>query len=158
METIGKTSIEPNIIQKIEVDVDGKTVSVYGVHLSYEMKEIRDKQREQLLDLLNNEENEYYVVVGDFNSDYADEEMAAFLDDEKFNIANGADGEWVVTWPAFPEEGEQTYSLDNIVTSKNIEITNINYEKTEYSDHCTPIILCCMRILSCSKHFYRDES
>lgn len=144
LEKNGKISIEPNVIQKIEVDVGGKTVSLYGVHLSYEMKEIRDKQREQLLEMLENEKNVYYVVVGDFNSESADEEMKDFLNDEKFNIANGKDGKWVVTWPAYPEEGEETYFLDNIVTSKNIEITNVNYEKTEYSDHimmCADLIL-----------------
>ena len=29
----------------------------------------------------------------------------------------------------------KTYSIDNIITSSNIEITNVNYVKTDLSDH-----------------------
>lgn len=135
LASIGKTSIEPNIIQKTVVEKDGKKVSVYGVHLSYEMEAIRAKQREQLLQLIEEDENDYFVIVGDFNADQGTCEMNDFVTNEKFNLANGADGVWHDTFPIGDDENMKTYSIDNIITSSNIEITNVNYVKTDLSDH-----------------------
>lgn len=135
LKEIGKTSIEPNIIQKIEIEKDGKLVSVYGVHLSYEMEEIRIKQREQLLQMLEEDTNEYFIVVGDFNADQGTCELNDFVTNDKFNLANGNDGVWHDTFPIGDDENMKTYSIDNIITSSNIEITNVHYEDTELSDH-----------------------
>lgn len=136
LEKIGKTSIEPNIIQKIVIEKDGKKVSIYGVHLSYEMEEIRTKQREQLLELLENDENEYQVIVGDFNADQGTSEFNDFILSEKYNLANGADGIWHDTYPINEESvSARTNSIDNIITTKNIEIKHVQYEKTELTDH-----------------------
>ena len=135
LEAIGKTSIEPNIIQKIVVEKDGKKVSVYGVHLSYESVEIRDKQREQLIEMLDNDENDYFVVVGDFNADQGTSELNEFVTSDKYNLANGADGVWHDTFPIGDDENMKTYAIDNIITSSNIEIENVTYEKTDLSDH-----------------------
>ena len=131
----GKRDIEPNIIQKIVVDVNGKKLSIYGVHLSYELIDIRDKQREQLKQILELDENEYQVIVGDFNNDTSVNEMAYFR--ENFNLANGKDGVWKDTfhYKEDPEETMNVYSIDNIVATKNIEIINVNYEETNLSDH-----------------------
>ena len=49
--------------------------------------------------------------------------------------ANGADGVWHDTFPIGDDENMKTYSIDNIITSSNIEITNVNYVKTDLSDH-----------------------
>lgn len=133
LEAEGKRGIEPNIIQKIVIEFEGKRVSVYGVHLSYELVEVRDKQREQLAEILNADENEYQIVVGDFNSDQGTCEMNYFV--ENYNVANGKDGIWHDTFPIGDDPVMKTYSIDNIVTTKNIEIKNVVYEKTDLTDH-----------------------
>lgn len=129
----GKRGIEPNIIQKIVIEYEGKKVSIYGVHLSYELVEVRDKQREQLAEILKEDTNEYQIVVGDFNSDQGTCEMNYFV--ENYNLANGKDGVWHDTFPIGDDPVMKTYSIDNIVTTKNIEIRNVVYEKTDLTDH-----------------------
>lgn len=129
----GKCGIEPNVIQKIIIEVNGKKVSVYGVHLSYEMVIIREKQREQLAQLLKDDKNKYQVVIGDFNSDQGTAEMNYFV--ENYNLANGKDGIWHDTFPVGESTEMLSYAIDNIVTTKNIKISNVHYEKTDLSDH-----------------------
>ena len=129
----GKCGIEPNVIQKIIIEVNGKKVSVYGVHFSYEMVIIREKQREQLAQLLKDDKNKYQVVIGDFNSDQGTAEMNYFV--ENYNLANGKDGIWHDTFPVGESTEMLSYAIDNIVTTKNIKISNVHYEKTDLSDH-----------------------
>ena len=133
LDKLGKYGVEPNIIQKIVIEKDGKKVSIYGVHLSYENVEIRTKQHEQLLEMLDKDANEYKVIVGDFNNDQGHSELNKLR--AKYNFTNGKDGVWTETFPWEGDEVSKCWSIDNIVTTKNIEITNINYEKTELTDH-----------------------
>lgn len=130
---LGKYSVEPNIIQKIVIEKDDKKVSIYGVHLSYENVEIRAKQHEQLLEILDKDKNEYKVIVGDFNNDQGHSELNKLR--AQYNFANGKDGVWTETFSWEGDDASKCWSLDNIITTKNIEITNINYEATELSDH-----------------------
>ena len=133
LEKLGKYGVEPNIIQRIVIEKDGKKVSVYGVHLSYENVEIREKQHKELLDMLEKDENEYKVIMGDFNSDQGTYEMKDIA--AEYNLANGKDGVWHDTYNWLDDDACKVWSIDNIVTTKNIEITNVNYEITDLTDH-----------------------
>lgn len=125
--------IEPNIIQKIVVKVNGKIISAYGVHLSYEDYYIREKQREQLIQILEDDKNEYKVVIGDFNADNGTYEYNYFI--KNYNLANGKDGYWKDTFPRDLDENMKSYSIDNIIVTKNIDIKKVEYVETKYSDH-----------------------
>lgn len=133
VKAMGKQAICPSIVQKIVIKKDEKTISIYGVHFSYETVLIRDKQREQLVDIVNDDTSEYQVILGNINNDQGTYELNYFA--ENFNLANGADGLWQDTYPIGYDTSMKSYSIDNIITSKNIKIENVTYEKTDMSDH-----------------------
>lgn len=54
---------------------------------------------------------------------------------ENYNLANGKDGIWHDTFPVGESTEMLSYAIDNIVTTKNIKISNVHYEKTDLSDH-----------------------
>lgn len=74
----------------------------------------------------------YKVLVGDFNADQNTTEWKTFK--KKFNITNGKDGIWRDTFIG-EDPTMNVNSIDNIVTSKNISISNIHTIKSTASDH-----------------------
>lgn len=89
--------------------------------MSYELVDVREKQREQLLEMLK-KANDQQVVLGNFNSDQGTYELSAFKKD--FNFANGKNGVWKNTFPGDDDSVMKSYSIDNILTTKNIQIKN----------------------------------
>ncbi len=129
---LGKDAIQPRIYTRLLIEKDGKEIAFYNTHLSYEDTEIRKKQLEELLEAMKNDSSEYIIAVGDFNVSVSTSEMDLFRDD--FILANGKDGVWIDTFIE-KDNTMHTYSIDNIITSKNIEIKDFRVEKKELSDH-----------------------
>lgn len=118
--------------QRMVLEVDGQKVSIYNTHLSVESAQIRQDQMHELVNLIKADSNPYKICVGDFNTVYSTEEWYPFLDE--FNLANGQDEVWLDTYNG--TEGNVTSRvLDNIITTRNIRISNVQMVETSLSDH-----------------------
>ena len=118
--------------QRSLVEVDGKEIAFYNTHLSYDPRSAVEAQVQELIAMMDADPTEYIVLVGDFNVDESKEILYPFL--ENYNLANGKDGVWYDTYNS--EIGLlNNYAIDNIVTSRNIEVKSVNHEDNELSDH-----------------------
>lgn len=117
---------------KAEITVDGKTVSVYNTHLTYESQEARATQMQEIKSIMDADTNEYKILFGDFNTDQSHDEINVFLSD--YNIANGKDGKWFDTFNGV-DATMKTNAVDNIITTRNIQVDNITMIETTLSDH-----------------------
>ena len=104
----------------------------YNTHLSYESTKIRQKQFKALAKAMRKDNTPYKVLVGDFNADQNTTEWKTFK--KNFNITNGKDGIWRDTFIG-EDPTMNVNSIDNIITSKNISISNIHTIKSTASDH-----------------------
>ena len=118
--------------QRSLVEVDGEQIAFYNTHLAYKPRSVVEAQVEELIEMMDADPAEYIVVVGDFNVDISKEILYPFL--ENYNLANGKDGVWYDTYNS--EIGLlNNYAIDNIITSRNIEVKSVNHEDNELSDH-----------------------
>ena len=118
--------------QKSDIEFNGKIIAVYNAHLTHESIEARTKQLLELKQIMDQDTTEYKVAFGDFNVDQRHDEIYPFLED--YNIANGKDGKWYDTYNSV-DSSMKTNAIDNIITSRNIEISNITMVETTLSDH-----------------------
>jgi hypothetical protein len=128
----GKKLVEPRVYQRSVIEKDGKKIAFYNTHLSYESTKIRKKQFKELAKAMKKDKVKYQVLVGDFNADQNTTEWKTFSKD--FNISNGKDGLWRDTFIG-EDDTMKVNSIDNIITSKNIKISNIHTIKSTASDH-----------------------
>lgn len=129
---LGKPAIQPRVFTRVVIEKNEKEIAFYNTHLSYEDTEIREKQLKELLKAMKNDSAEYVIAVGDFNVSISTREMDLFRDD--FILANGDKGVWIDTFIE-KDNNMHTYSIDNIIVSKNIEIKDFKVERIELSDH-----------------------
>lgn len=129
----GTKLVEPRVYQRVVVKKEGKEVAFYNTHLSYESAKIRTKQMKQLVKVMKKDAVKYTVLVGDFNADQNTKEWTIFTK-AGFHIANGQDGVWHDTFIG-DDDTMNVNSIDNIVTSRNITISNIHAIKSDASDH-----------------------
>ena len=118
--------------QKSDIEFNGKVIAVYNTHLTHESIDARAKQLLELKQTMDQDPTEYKVAFGDFNVDQSHDEIYPFLED--YNIANGKDGKWYDTYNSV-DSSMKTNAIDNIITSRNIEISNITMVETTLSDH-----------------------
>ena len=52
----------------------------------------------------------------------------------RFNIANGKDGEWLDTFNG-TDDSMKVLTVDNIITTKNIRITDVGTVHSDMADH-----------------------
>lgn len=117
---------------RVVFEKDEVKISFYNTHLSLN-KDIRDKEMIELKEAVDQDKNEYKVVVGDFNAETSTKEFKIIWAEE-YNLANGKDGVWLDTWPEF-YESMNVQSIDNIIVSKNIEIEDVYMGGGNLSDH-----------------------
>ena len=118
--------------QKSEVEINGKVIAVYNTHLTHESVDARAKQLLELKQTMDQDPTEYKVAFGDFNVDQSHDEIYPFLED--YNIANGKEGKWYDTYNGV-DASMKTNAIDNIITSRNMEISNITMVETTLSDY-----------------------
>ena len=123
---------EQRVFQRTVMEKDGHTIAFYNTHMSYENTDIRKEQMEQLKEAIAADPAEYKIVTGDFNADQSHHEFNDFLD--LLNMANGYDGEWLDTYNGV-DETMKVNSIDNILTTRNIHIDDVNMTETTLSDH-----------------------
>ena len=118
--------------QKSDIEFNGKIIAVYNAHLTHESTDARAKQLLELKQTMDQDPTEYKVAFGDFNVDQSHDEIYPFLED--YNIANGKDGKWYDTYNGV-DASMKTNAIDNIITSRNMEISHITMVETTLSDH-----------------------
>ena len=118
---------EQRCLQKVEYEVDGKRISVYNTHFSYESDTIRKKQFSEVLKAMNADKNEYRILTGDFNA--KESEFSGFL--RNYRIVNTG----ATKFYNYSNKVIGMSQIDNIIVSKNITVLNARAIPTEYSDH-----------------------
>ena len=108
---------------------DGKEIAFYNTHLTHENKDVRQRQLAEILEIMDEDQTEYKVLTGDFNTDTDVSENYPML--KHYDIANGYDGTWYPTC----DEDLGSMAIDNIIVSRNIEITSVEMDPQLLSDH-----------------------
>lgn len=118
---------EQRCLQKVEYVVDGKRISVYNTHFSYESASIRKKQFSEVIAILDADANKYKILTGDFNAKEA--EFEGFL--KNYRVVNTSETKFY----DYNYNRIEMSQIDNIIVSKNITVLNARAIPTEYSDH-----------------------
>lgn len=119
-------SYEQRVLQRVEVEVDGKRISLYNTHLSFNSASLRKKQFRQILEAMNADTNPYKILFGDFNA-----AASEFSQLRGYTVVNTGDTKF------FDYSGKaiRKNEIDNIVVSDNIIVLNSRMINNEYSDH-----------------------
>ena len=129
---------EPRYYQKSYVTLGEKRICCILTHLDLNAS----TRAEQFLEVLNAVQNEkYFILLGDFNFQIAatgDNEYNASVQvalNRGYHSAQNADGLFM-TWYSgeTAEESANTYALDNIITSANINIESVSVDTTKLTD------------------------
>ncbi|KRO00077.1 endonuclease/exonuclease/phosphatase family protein [Companilactobacillus kimchiensis] len=126
------TYIEPRIVTRSEIEIDGKTLAFYSTHLSFETIALRHAQLVQIRKILREDTADYKILAGDFNTDQSTKEIE-FLRNE-FTLANGNKGIWYDTFHCI-DPTMNVYSIDNIMLSDNIKLLDTKLIQSDLSDH-----------------------
>ena len=118
---------EVRCLQHVVYDVDGKTVSVYNTHFSFESAAIRKKQFAQVLEIMDADTNQYIILTGDFNAD--ESEFAGFK--KNYQVINSS----ATKFYDYSYKRIAMSQIDNIIVSKNITVLNARAIPTDVSDH-----------------------
>ena len=130
---VSRGAVEPRGYGRVVFEKEGYKIAFYFTHLTFEKESIRKQQMEVLKEAISNDPVPYRILVGDFNADQGTYEFDTFL--ENFNMANGLEGVWLDTFKK--RSGQmKVCSVDNIIVSKNIKITNVwMIDTKKLSDH-----------------------
>lgn len=120
-------NIEKDGIMKTQIKKDGKTISVYNVHFSYQYYWVRRRQMAQAAEIFKNDSNKYKILMGDFNVTSLNE-FEVFKD---FNMINS------IYNPLETYKGDdwETKCIDNIIYSDGFYLIKYEMDETKYSDH-----------------------
>lgn len=118
--------------QRILVEKDGKEIAIYNTHLTYESMEARERQLREVLAMMDADPCEYKALTGDFNTDQNLNEVYPML--KNYNITNGNNDVWFDTYNGV-DDTMKVYSIDNIVTTRNLKMSNAQMVENKLSDH-----------------------
>ncbi len=118
---------EVRCLQRVEYDIDGKIVSVYNTHFSFESASIRKKQFAEVLAAMDADTNQYKILTGDFNAD--ETEFAVF--GKNYHVVNTS----ATKFYDYSYKRISMSQIDNIVVSNNITVLNARAIPNSYSDH-----------------------
>ena len=106
------------------INVEGTFIDFFNTHLSWESKDTRLKQFDEIAELTAASESGYFIVTGDFNtSDFTEYEVI-----KNAKLVNNADTRMI----SCSDDG----AIDNIVYSKNFRKVSYGmYDKVNHSDH-----------------------
>jgi len=118
---------EQRCLQRVEYEINGKRVSVYNTHFSYDSASLRKKQFSEVLKIMNADTNPYKILTGDFNAQ--ESEFSVFS--KNYHVINTS----ATKFYNYSNKRIAMSQIDNIVVSKNITVLNARAIPTEYSDH-----------------------
>lgn len=137
---------EVRMYSKRYIKIGNKRIALYNTHLEYPNTAIRYAQMQQLV--ADFSEEEYFIVCGDLNHDCKTVEDADYINmiepliEAGYNVANcNPNGAGFLVTHGYGTQDEGC--LDNIITSPNINITNVRVDHYKYDaghtqniDHC----------------------
>ena len=130
---VSRGAVEPRGFGRVVFEKEGKQIAFYVSHLSFEKEDLRKKQMEILKEAMLKDPVPYRILTADFNADQGTYEFDTFK--EAFNMANGGKRIWYDTFRE-PSAPMRIASIDNIITSKNIDILDVRVVPTgDLSDH-----------------------
>ena len=119
-------------LERVVIEKEGKQIAFYVTHTSWENNDLRRRQFAEIIERLNSDPTPYKILVADFNADQSLYEYDMFKDN--YNIANGKDGVWFDTFNG-EDETMKVMTVDNIITTKNITITDVGTYHSDMADH-----------------------
>lgn len=127
--------MEPRMVQRTLIDVDGVRIAFYNTHLDYtgtqvDGRVLRELQVEFIFELMQSDPSPYKVLTGDFNISSFDD-LAPFFDSDDYALFINPDNA-LATF-----SGDSSFrSIDNIIyTCKTLELTGGEVVETDLSDH-----------------------
>ncbi len=117
---------EQRILLKTVVTVNGKKVSVYNTHFTYQTAEVRAKQFAEVLSIMKKDTNKYKMLFGDFNA--KEDEFSVF---SGYTVINTSDTNFV----DYFGNSFRNIVIDNIIVTRNIKVVNTRAIQTSLSDH-----------------------
>ena len=133
-ETVYEESIETRSYTKSYFTFDGKTIAFFNTHTDYQKdSSVKFAQLQELLDAVA--EESYFILTGDLNTDCSAKTDTEYQNgpqifiDSGFNVANSPTGEPLI-WTGYSGKtvalSDHITPADNIITSANIKIVNVN--------------------------------
>lgn len=119
-------SHEQRVLQHTVITVDGRSVSLYNTHLSFESASLRSRQFAEILDALDSDPNPYRILFGDFNA-----AASEFAQLRGYTAVNTRDLIF------YDDAGERIgkNEIDNILVSPNITVLGARLIQNDCSDH-----------------------
>lgn len=114
------------------LEKDGKQIAFYSTHLTHENQAVREQQMKSVLQAMDQDPIQYKILTGDFNTDQDLTENYPLM--RNYNAVNGKDSIWYDTYNG-NDDSMKYKCIDNIVTTRNINVTNVKMVNTGYSDH-----------------------
>ncbi len=118
---------EQRCLQKEVYVIDGKRVSVYNTHFSYESSSVRKQQFADVVAVMDADKNPYKILTGDFNA--KEKEFEVFS--KHYRVVNTSETKFY----DYSQNIIEMSQIDNIIVSKNITVLNARAIPTKYSDH-----------------------
>ena len=117
---------------------EGKDICILNTHCTFR-GEFTDARQGQFQELATEmAQHEYCILCGDFNA----ADVSEFEEFNAFNMANCGDYGVIDTWFIGGTSEWENHAIDNIITTKNILIQNVEigkYDMDFFSDH-VPIV------------------
>ena len=140
-ETVFNQSIETRSYTKCYINVGNKRIALFNTHTDYQINSsVKFAQIQELLSAVSNEP--YFILFGDLNTTCTNKSEAEYLNcvqpfiDAGYNVANSPTGSELI-WTYYNgktvAESTQITPPDNIITSPNIEISNVETIDTKLS-------------------------
>lgn len=123
--------LEKRTLQKVEVNIAGRRVSIYNTHLSWQSASVRKPQFAEIAKIMADDPNKYKILMGDFNAHFSEFSQLG----NKYVAINTPTTKYLDYYGNRIKKNE----IDNIFVTKNIKVLNTRMVKTSYSDH-NPVI------------------
>ena len=139
-ETVFAASYETRSYTKCYISVNGQRVAWFNTHLDYQTDDVKYNQVSELLDAVSDEE--YFILTGDLNTTCTTKSDLEYIKcvmpfvNAGYNVANSPEGQsLLMTYYNSNTVAQSTLITppDNIITSANIEITDVRLINTKLS-------------------------
>lgn len=114
------------------VNKNGVNIDVYVAHPSFESETLRQQQLKTILGDMDSSGGKYKILLVDTNADQNISELEMFR--ANYRLANGGEFGWIDTFHV-QDPMMKVFSIDNIIVSKNIEISDVKVIRSTLSDH-----------------------
>lgn len=137
--TVFNGTVEPRVVTRSLITIDGVQVAAYNTHLDYTDATMPDgtllrlAQMQFVYELMLSDPCPYQVLTGDFNIGGWDD-FAVFSESDEYALANNAEN----PIPSYFTDGDKNKPayIDNIIYTKNtLELVNVHNTDSDLSDH-----------------------